>query len=1135
MHRCFTSLARALALGVAIAVLAFAVAAGAHAQPIEPEDGPVHAASVPIFSDAQMKVTWEARRAAAEHIPAHLPTARVAAGQTIYVDVNAAPGGDGSSEHPFRTIQEGTAIAAYDDGIAVRPGAYLGPVVIPAGVHLYATESYTNTTIIASSATSFAVRCGGNDVILDDFTVQGVKVLDCSYVDAPLIIGNVFEHSGSSTVTWPVTMWDVTNGVVMWNYFAVDAQITGNVAYVYNAWEVVLNIAFRPVGQGPTVIEGNLGRRLVIDNLSNTTGEPIVIKNNWFINAGHSIRHGWTGALRPLKILNNHYLNISYLGFDLVGFPSAQVLLENNIFAYAYQALEFGSGFTPVLRNNLFYNNTINAIPIPDPVGTNGNWKADPRLVNLDGDFHLQASSPAIDRGSSLNEVYRDYDNEWRPCDGNRDGLYRWDVGGDEYSTGVNCLAITPTPFPTATPTLSPTATATSTPSRTPTVTQTPTGTPTFTATPTASQTPTATVTVTATATETAPATATPTATATAAATTTATVTPTSTPAETETPTATVTRTATAAATASVTPTPTATITVTTTPTPAQTETPTATATGAATTTATATSTPAPAETETPTATATSIATATATASVTPTPTAVATAAPTPTATSTPTVPWWRRLLRLPLVMHDFSPLPLPTVTATPAASCPQLLANPGFELDQAWKMAVSTYPASYTASQAHSGARSLRTGIDAGPDKLVYSSGYQDVVIPAGTTNATLSFWWRPVSAEAPMAAAAAALPDPALVRAVVNGNEPAGVLAGDVQYAVLADQNGNVLQTLLWTRSDARTWLAASYTVSGSLAGRTVRVLFGTYNDGNGYSSAMYVDDVALTLCAPPTATPTSTRTPSATPSATFTLTATPAATRTPSATPTATRTPSATPTSTRTPTASATATATVTPTATPGAATETLTPTATVPAPEPTPTGTPTALPTATATASSCSERVNNGGFEATSAWTFAITVNPAGYATTDFHSGARAARFGLLPGAQVLQPAGDTQPDRNLLGELAPAGTAFSSGYQTISIPTTATRVTLTFWYKPGTADPANDYQRVLLLNPSTYGLVATLWKGTENDQVWKQRSVDLTAYRGRSVVLYFEVYNNETAGAARTWMYLDDVSVQACAQ
>ena len=158
------------------------------------------------------------------------------------------------------------------------------------------------------------------------------------------------------------------------------------------------------------------------------------------------------------------------------------------------------------------------------------------------------------------------------------------------------------------------------------------------------------------------------------------------------------------------------------------------------------------------------------------------------------------------------------------------------------------------TARQQFQRRRSLRTGVYAAPDKASYSAGYQDVFIPAGTTNATLSFWWYPVSAETSVAAAAAALPDPdpALVRAVVNGSVPAGTLAGDVQYAILADQQGNILQTLLWTRSNARTWQSASYAVSKSLAGRTVRVLFGTYNDGDGSSSAMFVDDAALTLCA-------------------------------------------------------------------------------------------------------------------------------------------------------------------------------------------------------------------------------------------------------------------------------------------
>ena len=161
--------------------------------------------------------------------------------------------------------------------------------------------------------------------------------------------------------------------------------------------------------------------------------------------------------------------------------------------------------------------------------------------------------------------------------------------------------------------------------------------------------------------------------------------------------------------------------------------------------------------------------------------------------------------------------------------------------------------PGGYSTQIVHSGLRSLRTGIYGTPDLYSYSSSYQDVRIPAGASDATLSFWWYPISAEGPMVAAAGGAPDPALVQAVVNGTAPTGVLAGDVQYVVLVDPpSGDILQTLLWTRSNAQAWQTASFAVSPALIGRTVRVQFGTYNDENGLSSSMFVDDVAA-VCLP------------------------------------------------------------------------------------------------------------------------------------------------------------------------------------------------------------------------------------------------------------------------------------------
>ncbi len=151
----------------------------------------------------------------------------------------------------------------------------------------------------------------------------------------------------------------------------------------------------------------------------------------------------------------------------------------------------------------------------------------------------------------------------------------------------------------------------------------------------------------------------------------------------------------------------------------------------------------------------------------------------------------------------------------------------------------------------------------------------------------------------------------------------------------------------------------------------------------------------------------------------------------------------------------------------------------------------------------------------------------------------HTGARSARLGVVPsGLAAGEPGPGTgdrpasKPERNLLGELAPAGASYSTVYQTVSIPATGA-VTLTFWCKPGTQATSGDYQRVLLLKPGSYALLTTLVKMLRSADEWQSASFDLSAYRGQSVVLYFEVYNDDISAGPRTWMFVDDVSVQGC--
>ena len=127
-------------------------------------------------------------------------------------------------------------------------------------------------------------------------------------------------------------------------------------------------------------------------------------------------------------------------------------------------------------------------------------------------------------------------------------------------------------------------------------------------------------------------------------------------------------------------------------------------------------------------------------------------------------------------------------------------------------------------------------------------------------------------------------------------------------------------------------------------------------------------------------------------------------------------------------------------------------------------------------------SCSNVVLNGGFEVNSAWTFPITASTAGYTTAQAFSGARSSRFGLLPGmaAAATQPDGPARIETNLLGEAGALGATYSSGYQTVSIPSDATSATLHFWYKPGAGGTSSaDFQRVLLLRSNDYDLLKEL--------------------------------------------------------
>jgi hypothetical protein len=201
--------------------------------------------------------------------------------------------------------------------------------------------------------------------------------------------------------------------------------------------------------------------------------------------------------------------------------------------------------------------------------------------------------------------------------------------------------------------------------------------------------------------------------------------------------------------------------------------------------------------------------------------------------------------------------------TALTAAS--ELVVNGGFETvystsSDPWELPATEFTASYTTEGFHSGTRSVVTGITkAGQNRYSYSSVRQKIAIPSGATSATLTVWVYPYSTEA----GATNLPE-----------KPASPLFGDAaltsdaQYALVLDANDNLLETLMWVRSNAQQWTLHTFNLK-KYAGKTVQIQFGTYNDGWDGITALYVDDVSVlvdTTGGGTTPTPTPTVTPPA-----------------------------------------------------------------------------------------------------------------------------------------------------------------------------------------------------------------------------------------------------------------------------
>jgi hypothetical protein len=163
----------------------------------------------------------------------------------------------------------------------------------------------------------------------------------------------------------------------------------------------------------------------------------------------------------------------------------------------------------------------------------------------------------------------------------------------------------------------------------------------------------------------------------------------------------------------------------------------------------------------------------------------------------------------------------------------------------------------------------------------------------------------------------------------------------------------------------------------------------------------------------------------------------------------------------------------------------------------------------------TPSSSALHVTDGDFEnGLNGWTTGGVAPPTATGT-QVHSGTGSALLGSIQPAP--QPNGD------------------STLSQTVTIPPTGA-TTLTFWYRPSTADDIcsgtgciYDWQEAQVRSTSGQTL-ASIFKSNSNSGAWTKVTSDMSSFAGLDVVLWFNVHQDGAPSPDDTWMYVDDVTL-----
>jgi len=336
-------------------------------------------------------------------------------GPALYVSPTGSDSNDGSSAHPFATIQKAANSATAGVTIHVAPGTYGAVTSSKSGTSSqrirFISDTQWGAKLTGTSSSEAVWMQDGSYVDLVGFDISGGSRLGIenngSYVR---ILGNyVHNIAGACSSSGGA-------GIDNANYSASNDDIIGN---------IVGNIGSTNNGSCNTV------QGIYLSNNGGTTSNNIVFNvAAWGIQMWHAA----TNATIVNNTVFNCYGGITVGAGDSPGGVTADNTLVANNIVYknvGYGIYEFGATGT----HNRYINNLVTGNPteisLQNGLSATATVTADPQFVNYQangtGDYHLQSSSPAINAGTSTSAPSTDFSGGTRPVGG------AWDIGAYEY------------------------------------------------------------------------------------------------------------------------------------------------------------------------------------------------------------------------------------------------------------------------------------------------------------------------------------------------------------------------------------------------------------------------------------------------------------------------------------------------------------------------------------------------------------------------------------------------------------------------------------------------------------------------------------------------------------------------------